>query len=90
MRVRHCSIVPRPAQTPASIVGKHRRAQRAVAIPVLVVDEQSTVGVTVALSPEDAIRVAYAVRSAAIDIAKVTGEIGTADPASVMIGDFDE
>jgi len=56
----------------------------------LVVNEQSAVGVTVALSPEDAIRVAYAIRSAAIDIAKVTGEIGTADPAPVTIGDFDE
>jgi Flp pilus assembly protein CpaB len=56
----------------------------------LVVNEQSTVGVTVAVSPEDAIRVAYAVRSAAIDVAKVTGEIGTGDPASVTIGDFDE
>jgi len=56
----------------------------------LVVNEQSAVGVTVALSPEDAIRVAYAIRNAAIDIFKVTGEIGTVDPAAVTIDDFNE
>lgn len=56
----------------------------------LVVNEQSAVGVTVAVSPEDAVRVAYAIRSAAIDIAKVTGEVGTVDPSPVTIGNFDE
>lgn|ERR671918_73961 len=56
----------------------------------LVVNEQSAVGVTILISPEDGIRVAYAIRSAAIDLLKVTGEIGASDPTPVTIGDFDE
>lgn len=56
----------------------------------LVVNEQSAVGVTLAVSPDDAIRVAYAVRNAVIDVAKVTGEIGAVNPEPVTIGNFDE
>ena len=56
----------------------------------LVVNEQSAVGVTVSVSPEDAIRVAYAIRSAAIDIARVTGEVGPVESAPVSASDFDE
>lgn len=55
----------------------------------LVVEDEAVVGVTVAVTPEDAPRLAFALRTADIDIAKVTGQVGSGVPDGVDAGDFE-
>lgn len=54
----------------------------------LTLSEDSLVGVTVSVSPEDAARVAFAIRTAEIDLVHVTGAVGTGDTSSVGPEDF--
>lgn len=58
-----------------------------VSVGGLVVGEESVVGITVALTPEDAARLAFAVRTAQIDITRVVGPSNPAS-ATVRAGDF--
>jgi Flp pilus assembly protein CpaB len=55
----------------------------------LVVEDETVVGVTVAVTPEDAARLAFAIRTADIDIAKVTGAAGSGLPKTIDAGDFE-
>jgi Flp pilus assembly protein CpaB len=55
----------------------------------LVGGDVSAVGVTVAVSPEDAARVAYAIRNAELDIARITGTAVTEPGRSIGIEDFE-
>jgi Flp pilus assembly protein CpaB len=54
----------------------------------LVVEDESQVGVTVAITAEGAARMALAVRTAEIDIARVTGSAGTPPPTTVCAEDL--
>jgi Flp pilus assembly protein CpaB len=54
----------------------------------LVAGEESAIGVTVELSPSDAARVAFAVRTGEIDIARITGATTSGPSGSVGIEDF--
>lgn len=54
----------------------------------LTLGDEALVGVTVALSPEDSARVAFAVRTAEIDVVRVVGAVGTRGSESVGAEDF--
>lgn len=54
----------------------------------LVVGEESVVGLTVAVTPGEAARLAFAIRTAELDIALVAGEGDDPGPATVRAGDF--
>lgn len=54
----------------------------------MVVEDESPVGVTVATTPDEAARMALAVRTAEIDIARVTGEAGTLPSTTVCAEDL--
>jgi Flp pilus assembly protein CpaB len=49
----------------------------------LALEEKSLIGVTVAATPEEAARIAFAVRNADIDVVRITGPV-TADPVSTV------
>jgi hypothetical protein len=55
----------------------------------LVGGQAATVGVTVAVTPDEAMRLAFAVRNADIDIAKVTGAVGDSNVNTVRAEDFE-
>jgi Flp pilus assembly protein CpaB len=55
----------------------------------LVGDSESAVGITVAVTPEDAARLAFAIRTAEIDVARITGEAGGEGPKTVRAEDFE-
>lgn len=54
----------------------------------LVAGEESVVGVTVAVTPEQATRLAFVIRTAQIDISVVEGPPGTGDTSTVQGGDL--
>lgn len=54
----------------------------------LVMGQKAVVGVTVAVTPEESVRLAFALRNAAIDIAKVDGETSQPDGLTVRAEDF--
>lgn len=54
----------------------------------LVMDEESLSGVTIEVSPEEAVRVAFAIRSAEIDIVRVAGEATEATTGSIRARDL--
>lgn len=54
----------------------------------LVVDEDSLTGVTIEVSPQDAVKVAFAIRSAEIDIVRVEGDVTEAATASIRATDL--
>ncbi|MGH2747876.1 MAG: RcpC/CpaB family pilus assembly protein [Actinomycetota bacterium] len=54
----------------------------------LVVGEESIVGITVALTPKDAVRLAFAIRTAHIDIARVVGSSEELGPGTARASDF--
>jgi Flp pilus assembly protein CpaB len=49
---------------------------------------ESAVGITVAVTPEDAARLAFAIRTAEIDVARITGDAGGEGPETVRAEDF--
>ena len=55
----------------------------------LTLGEDALVGITVAISPEDSARVAFAVRTAEIDIVRVVGAVGTTGTETVRAEDFE-
>lgn len=52
------------------------------------IEEESVVGLTVAVTPETAGRLAFAIRSGELDLVKVTGPDGLDAPSSVSHGDI--
>lgn len=54
----------------------------------LVVGEEAVVGLTVAVTPSEAARLAFAVRTAELDVALVAGATEDAGPATVSAEDF--
>ena len=54
----------------------------------LVVGEESVVGITVAVTPEEAANLAFAIRTAEIDIARLEGEAGGARTSTVRAEHF--
>jgi Flp pilus assembly protein CpaB len=55
----------------------------------LVAGDEAAIGITVELTPADAARVAFAVRTGEVDIARITGSAPSAPSRSVGIEDFD-
>ncbi|MPZ69243.1 MAG: hypothetical protein GEU71_06890 [Actinobacteria bacterium] len=55
----------------------------------LTLGDEALVGVTVGISPEDSARVAFAVRTAEIDIVRVVGAVGTVGTETVRAEDFE-
>jgi Flp pilus assembly protein CpaB len=55
----------------------------------LVSGDESAIGVTVEVSPQDAARLAFAIRSAEIDLARITGTAATEPTDSVGLEDFE-
>lgn len=55
----------------------------------LTLGDEALVGVTVGISPEDSARVAFAVRTAEIDIVRVVGAVGTEGTETVRAEDFE-
>ncbi len=54
----------------------------------LVVGDESVVGLTVAVTPAEAARLAFAIRTAEVDVALVSGSSGDEGPATVSAEDF--
>ena len=54
----------------------------------LVVGEEAVVGLTVAVTPSEAARLAFAIRTAELDVALVAGAAEDPGPATVRAGDF--
>jgi Flp pilus assembly protein CpaB len=55
----------------------------------LVSGQESAVGLTVSVTPEDASRLAFAIRTADIDVARITGRASPGQTATVRSGDFE-
>ena len=55
----------------------------------LTLGDDALVGINVAILPEDSARVAFAVRTAEIDIVRVVGAVGTEGTESVTAEDFE-
>ncbi len=54
----------------------------------LVVEEEAAVGVTVSVTPEEAARLAFAIRSADLDIVRVDADANEGSDVTVRAGDF--
>jgi Flp pilus assembly protein CpaB len=51
-------------------------------------DEEALIGITVSVSPEEATRLAFAIRTAELDVVRITGETGLGSTSTVRAGDF--
>ena len=51
-------------------------------------DEEALIGITVAVSPEEATRLAFAIRTAELDVVRITGPAGNAATTTVRARDF--
>lgn len=51
-------------------------------------DEEAVIGLTVSVSPEEATRLAFAIRTADIDVVRITGDTSGATTTTVRAGDF--
>ena len=51
-------------------------------------DEEAVIGLTVAVSPEEATRLAFAIRTAEIDIVRITGDASVGSTTTIRVGDF--
>ena len=54
----------------------------------VVVEQESVIGVTVSVTPEEAARLAFAIRSADLDIVRVDGNAEIGSDVTVRAGDF--
>lgn len=70
------------------LIGRGLEVIQVVSTGGLVVGEESIAGITVALTPEEAARLAFAIRTAQIDIARVLGSSEEAGRATVRARDF--
>jgi Flp pilus assembly protein CpaB len=76
------------AESCTVVIGRGVEVVDVVTAGGLVVDDESPVGVTVATTAEEAARMALAVRTAEIDIARVTGSDDMPAPTTVCIEDL--
>lgn len=51
-------------------------------------DEEAVIGLTVSVSPEEATRLAFAIRTAEIDVVRITGSSVSGSTTTVRAGDF--
>lgn len=70
----YATFSPESADARTTLVARGIEVQAVVEAGGLVLDEQAKVGITVAVSPEEATRLAFAIRTADIDVVRVVGE----------------
>lgn len=51
-------------------------------------EEEALVGLTVSVSPDEAARLAFAIRTAELDVVRITGDAASATTTTVRAGDF--
>lgn len=52
------------------------------------IDEEALIGLTVSVSPDEAARLAFAIRTGEIDVVRITGDAPDSSKTTVRVGDF--
>jgi Flp pilus assembly protein CpaB len=84
----YATFAPEGAEARTTLIARSVEVLSVVEAGGLVLDEEAKVGITVAVSPEEATRLAFAIRTADLDVVRIVGEDDGSPARPVEGSDF--
>lgn len=84
----YATFDPGDARARTTLLARDVQIVEVVTAGGFALDEEALVGLTVSVSPEEAGRLAFAIRTAELDIVRITGDPSGATTTTVRAGDF--
>lgn len=84
----YATFDPGDARARTTLLARDVQIVEVVTAGGFALDEEALVGLTVSVSPEEATRLAFAIRTAEIDVVRITGDATGASTTTVRAGDF--
>ena len=84
----YATIDPGDARARTTLLARDVQIVQVVTAGGFALDEEALVGLTVSVSPSEAGRLAFAIRTAELDVVRITGDPSGATSTTVRAGDF--
>lgn len=76
------------ARARTTLLARDIQILRVVTAGGFALDEEAVVGLTVSVSPDEASRLAFAIRTAELDVVRITGDASAPTSSTIRAGDF--